>query len=102
MKYHNKPTRVDDIRFASKKEAAYYIVLKGRLKKGEIYGLELQPRYKLYGKNGGYICTYVADFDYQQDGKGMTTVDVKGVRTPVYKLKAKLFADNYGREVQEI
>ena len=105
-KYRNKRTQVDGIYFASKKEAEHYLVLKDREKKGEIYALELQPRYKLFGKNGGFICTYVADFEYIERlapvVRRKATVDVKGMKTAMYKLKAKLFADNYGREVLEV
>jgi hypothetical protein len=83
---------VDGFTFASKKEAARYSELKllersGYLKPGT---LVLQPRFPLrIGQ--GLICTYVADFGYQtKDGKPVIE-DTKGFRTPIYKLKAKLF-----------
>jgi hypothetical protein len=41
-KYRNVPVTVDGIRFASKREAAYYCELKLREKAGEVSGLSLQ------------------------------------------------------------
>lgn len=97
-KYRNVPTVVDGIRFASKKEARRYVYLKARERSGEIADLTLQPRYPL-GVNGLHVCTYVADFDYRRDGR-LVTEDSKGVKTPEFIIKAKLFHALYGREVQ--
>lgn len=100
-KYGNKKTVVDDIRFDSQKEAKYYLYLKGRLMKKEIKSLELQPtfllqdKFKYEGKTERSI-KYVADFQFVDCATGETiVVDVKGLRTDVYKLKRKWFLFKY-------
>lgn len=100
-KYGNKKTVVDDIRFDSQKEAKYYLYLKGRLMKKEIKYLELQPsfllqdKFKYEGKTERSI-KYVADFQFIDCATGETVVvDVKGLRTDVYKLKRKWFLFKY-------
>ena len=40
-KYNAVKTTIDGIKFDSKKEAKYYLYLKDKLEKGEIYNLEL-------------------------------------------------------------
>lgn len=99
-KYRNTPIVIDNIRFDSKAEAKRYGELKLLERSGEISNLILQPRYPLYC-NGVKVCTYVADFEYIS-ADAATTEDVKGVKTPVYRLKAKMFAAEYGYEVTEI
>lgn len=62
----------------------------------------LQPKYTLIvnGKNCGF---YKADFLYTlKDTGAAVVVDVKGVRTPVYRLKKKLVEAIYGIEITEI
>jgi hypothetical protein len=49
----------------------------------------------------GRALKYLADFVYFQDGKQVVE-DVKGVRTPVYRLKKRLVAEKYGIEIREI
>lgn len=105
-KYRNRPTEVDGIRFASKKEAKRYTQLRLLQMAGEIRDLQCQPRYPLE-VDGKLVCTYVADFAYRVPIKGTTggvgglemcervAEDVKGVKTAVFKLKAKLFAACY-------
>ena len=49
------------------------------------------------------VCVYVADFRYREGLEGILTIeDVKGVRTPVYKLKKKLVEVIYGFRITEI
>jgi hypothetical protein len=106
-KYRAVPTTIDGIRFASKKEAARYGQLKMLEKAGEIYGLELQPRFPLYvckRQNGELhkVCDYVADFRYRQGPRGILVIeDVKGMRTPTYRLKRKMVEAQYGFEIME-
>jgi hypothetical protein len=98
-KYHAVPTIVDGVRFASKAEARRYGVLKMMQMAGEISGLELQPKFPLV-VNGEKICFYVADFRYVKDGQQITE-DVKGMRTAVYRIKAKLLKALHGIVVTE-
>lgn len=106
-KYGNVKTVVDGITFDSKAEAWRYAELKFLVRAKEIGDLKLQPKYQLLGKGLTKICSYIADFQYVElapDGyvKRMVVEDVKGVRTPVYRLKAKLFKDNFGFEITEV
>ena len=91
-KYGAKKTVVDGITFDSKKEAERYKVLQAMADKEEITHLELQPKYRCE-IGGKLICTYKADFRYfQQTENGMQLMveDVKGYKTPIYRLKKKL------------
>ncbi len=98
-KYRNIPTVVDNIRFASKKEAARYGELKMLEENDDITHLCWQTPFVLE-VNGQKICTYVADFQYRENGK-IVVEDVKGRKTPVYRLKAKLMKACWGIEIRE-
>ena len=101
-KFGAQPTEVDGFRFASKAEARRYRELKLMEQAGEIESLVLQPKLTL-NPNGVHVGTYVADFLYW-DLRSMKPVyeDVKGVKTPVYRLKKKLVKALYGIEIQEV
>lgn len=110
-KYHARRTEIDGITFDSAAEARRYGELKLMQAAGEIAGLELQPSFRI-DVNGQHICTYKADFRYLDGAVLMTdgangytkTVyeDVKGMRTPVYRLKKKLVEALYGIEIIEV
>lgn len=105
-KYNNIKCSFRGIKFDSKKELEYYIILLDRLKHNEISNLkrqvkfELQPSYKFNNKLIRSI-TYIADFTYQENGQ-LKVIDTKGYRTEVYKLKKKLFEYKYGIEIEEV
>ena len=93
---------VDGSTFASRREAARYSELKLLERAGEITSLTLQPKSPIV-VNGGKVCTYIADFRYVDLGRGMTVVeDVKGMKTPVYKIKKKLTETLYPVIIEEI
>lgn len=104
-KYGAIRTEVDGIMFASKAEARRYGELLLIEKAGEIQNLELQPKFVLqeafeceqYGKSKKKKISairYIADFKYQE--KGITVIeDVKGMMTPVFRLKMKMFLKQY-------
>ena len=100
-KYGNEKTVVDGITFASKAEARRYGELKLLERGGVIRDLELQPEFKLLGSGLTLVCKYVADFKYIEQGMFIVE-DVKGVRTPAYRIKAKLFRDNFGFSITEL
>lgn len=83
----------------SKREAARCEELCLLEKGGVIKDLKFQPRYKLE-VNGKLICTYVGDWSFTENGE-LVTMDCKGVRTDVYRIKAKLFEAIYGRKIKE-
>lgn len=74
--------------FASKAECRRYEELRLLERAGEIRQLQIQPRFPIV-IDGVKVCTYVADFAYVDRDK-RTVEDVKGVRTPLYRLKKKL------------
>ena len=99
-KYGAVKTVVDDITFASRAEARRYSELKLLVRANEISELRLQPRYP-FVVLGSKICTYVGDFEYR-DSNGCTVCeDVKGVRTPEYIIKRKLFLAIY-KEIKHV
>jgi hypothetical protein len=107
-KYSAKPKMVDGIRFASTAEARRYQELKYLESAGEIKELELQPKFPLYvcrRQNGELhkVCDYIADFRYRRGPTGLLIIeDVKGVRTPVYRLKRKMVEAQYDIRIQEV
>ncbi len=66
--------------------------------------IELQPKYELQGKyqtkDGRKIqaITYVADFLIVVNGD-VYVVDYKGMSTPIFKLKVKMFEKRYPDEI---
>lgn len=92
---------VDGILFASLKEAQRYCLLKVLEKAGKIKWLQLQERLPIE-VNGVKICTYVCDFTYFDSKNGMVREDVKGMRTPVYKLKKKLVEAIWETAITEV
>lgn len=96
LKYGNKKTVVDGIKFDSKLEANRYRELKLLEKAGAIKGLELQPKFRLiptFRKNGKTYrgITYIADFAYYDENERYIVEDVKGYKTKEYQIKRKLF-----------
>lgn len=102
-KYRNVKTVVDGIEFASKLEAKRYAELRLLERAFQIMCLELQPKFTI-SLNDIPICTYVADFKYFADGdlNNVIVEDVKGMKTPVYRLKKKLVEAQYGIQIMEI
>lgn len=94
-KYLNKKKTVDGITFDSQKEAEYYCQLKFFLKAGYVTKIErqvayeLQPAFRHEGK-GERAIKYLADFRVTYKDGHVEVVDVKGMRTDVYRLKRKL------------
>jgi hypothetical protein len=95
-KYGAKKTVVDGVIFDSKVESKRYEFLKGQLRLGEISNLELQPRYQIldaFRRNGKAFrkAEYIPDFRYANLDGVLIIEDVKGLKTPVYELKIKMF-----------
>jgi hypothetical protein len=101
-KYRAQPTWVDGIRFASKKEARRYAELLLLVKVGEIENVQVQPAYPIT-LNGCAICVYKADYRYfDKKAQGWVIEDVKGMKTPVYRLKKRLVEAQYGIRITEV
>lgn len=125
-KYGNRRTWVDEIGrwFSSGHEADQAVLLHRRQQAGEIRELTFQVPYRLE-VNGVLVCTYVADFAYEEKhvpttathplpgpvveaelGTGAVWVsvvaDAKGFATPVWKLKKRLMAACLNITVKEL
>jgi hypothetical protein len=89
-------TVIDGFIFDSKKEAQHYLVLKARLSRCEIFDLQRQVVYELKGINGTIVCRLIPDFQYKENGRlVIDEVKSKVTITPIYRLKKKLFIDNF-------
>lgn len=92
-KYHNVITECDGLKFDSKAEAHYYMVLKDMQQRGEIIGFGMQPSFRVSRE-----VRYVPDF-IVHDRKGVTyVVDVKSPATAAnstFVVKMKLFREKY-------
>ena len=108
-KYGAKKTTIDGITFHSKAEAEYYLGLKMLKRAGQISDFTLQPRYEViesykHPETGKKVqpTYYVADFLVTYPDGRTEVVDVKGMRTPEYKIKKKLFESKYGVAIKEV
>lgn len=95
-KYHNQPTNG----FASKKEWRRFNDLALLQRLGHISALKVKTRWPIV-VNDVKVCDYEDDFNYIEKGE-LVVEDTKGVRTPVYRLKAKLMKAVHGITVREI
>lgn len=93
-KFNARKTEVDGHVFDSLAEAERYRSLKLMEQARVIRGLGLQPVYALRGANGRAIASFKADFCYFENGRSIVE-DVKGVATPLFRLKRKLFLEQY-------
>ena len=112
-KYHSKPIEIDGHKFASLKEGKRYTELKLLERSGAIQGLKLHPVYVLapsvviQGRKKPEL-RYVADFEYTKTsppdspwGFLKTVEDVKGILTPVYRIKRHLMKSVHGIDILE-
>jgi len=107
-KYGNRKTVVDGITFDSAKESRRYSELRLMEKAGAITHLVRQPTFD-FVVSGQMICRYRADFSYfqmQPNGselpEELVVEDVKGFKTPLYRVKAKLLKAIHGIEIREL
>ena len=119
-KYAHKTTMVDEIKFDSKMESDFYIHLKALQESGEVLKIETQPLYTLQEKfilvdgvayKGSHpefnklkkkhkaetiaAIKYKSDFLVTFADDSVLVIDVKGVETPEFKIKKKMFMLHY-------
>lgn len=100
-KYSAVPTVLDGIRFASRREAERYRQLRLLELAGHITNLQLQPSFDLHALGGVKVARYVADFAYRDEQTQQLVIeDAKGVKTPVFTLKAKWLKAEHGVDVR--
>lgn len=103
-KYNAIKQELDNLTFASQKEAQRYAELKIMEQAGEIEGMQTQVPFTLIPKSAyGREIRYVADFVYVRNGEKIIE-DTKSTatKTPVYRLKKRLLAEKYGIIIQEV
>ena len=109
-KYKNEPIIVNGIKFPSKLEANFYKYLTDLLERSIIDTLELQVKFVLMrgriiadnSKKQGFRkirdITYRCDFLINKE----IVMDAKGMRTPVFNMKEKMFTNKYYDQYGEI
>lgn len=96
-KYQSVKTKVNNIEFASAKEAKRYTELTYMAKANMIIDIVLQPKFSLcdefkIGRTKFKQSSYVADFLYYDIEESIFIVEeVKGFKTDLFVLKKKLF-----------
>jgi hypothetical protein len=90
--------------YASKREAEYAANLWALARAGKIVNLSEQVSFELLPATKDFPrpLRYVADFLYFDKESIRHVVDVKGMRTPVYKLKKRLMKQLLGVEIEEV
>jgi hypothetical protein len=94
-KYNATKTEMDGFAFDSELEADTYLDLKRLHDNGAIANISMQQPFNLYARSGQVVAKYVADFVCELPGGKVVIVESKGMRTPVWQLKKKLFLSDY-------
>lgn len=104
-KYRNKPKLVDGYKFDSRKEAKRYGELVLMQRAGEIWGLEVHPKFNLI-VNGHMVGRYTGDFAYYPRQQFKKTVeDCKSEATKRIRdwpMRKRLMLAIHGIEVREL
>lgn len=100
-KYRNIKTTYNGIKFDSKKEANYCFELDMRKKAGEVISYEMQVPFQVV-LNEKKICKYILDFMVLLKDGSIEYVDVKGMKTTVYRIKKKLVEAQFNLKIKEV
>ena len=105
-KYKSKKVEYQGEIFDSKFECTYYAYLQELVKQNKISALQRQVKYELLQRQtdskGNFLyhpVYYVSDFEYDVQGVHKT-VDTKGILTPDFRLKQKLFYYVFKRKIE--
>ena len=105
-KYRNVKVQVDGYTFDSKREAQYWQECRLREKAGDITELRRQVPFELttMASDGlsRVVCVYLADMTFKDRDGLLHVVDAKGLRTQIYKLKAKWLSLSLGITIEEV
>lgn len=98
-KYRNVKTTINGIKFDSKAEAEYYLIAKTYAERNNLElrlqeKFEIAPKFNLAGKTYRAI-NYIPDFTFYRYESLVKVVDVKGMQTKDFKIKAKMFCYKY-------
>lgn len=103
-KYKNKRVWADGHKFDSQGEYGFYLQLVAREGRGEISNIVVHPKYELkaWTPHGAHtICKMIPDFEFIENGE-LITADFKGMITTDWRLKAKIFKANTGRDIRVV
>lgn len=104
-KYGNIKTEYNGKVYHSKKEAdfaSHLEYLKHAKNLSErVVSVREQVPYNINIKSH-HICTYFADFVIQYGDKRTEVIDVKGVKTAIYRLKKRMVEASYGIIIKEV
>ena len=105
-KYRNKKCYYNNIKFDSMKERDRYIFLNRARNIGQIIDLETHVKYPIH-MDGKLICKYIADFVYKKQDPAtkewvIVVEDVKGVETPIFRLKRRMMQVVWGVDVRVV
>lgn len=107
MKYGNRKIEIDGMLFDSRREGLRWRDLMHLQRAGHISGLtrqvpfKLAPGCRLYGeKRARPAVRYYADFVYSSPTDGIVVEDVKGIDTPISRLKRHLMKTVHGIDVR--
>jgi len=116
-KYRNLAVEIEGLRFDSRAEGHYWLKLRDREARGEIYELRRQVAFPLYTAARSarpvaaqrqrdilvQVAEYVADFVYLEAGeRHVVDVKRKQTQTPVYRLKRKWLELQDGIAIEEV
>lgn len=104
-KYGNQVAEYQGEKYQSRKEARYAKLL-DTLKRAvrpeeRVVSWERQVPFEIV-INGVKVCKYLADFKVLFADGRTEIIDVKGMRTDIYKLKKKLVQACHGVEIKEV
>ncbi len=100
-KYHNTKIAAAGQVFDSKAERDFFLLcLLPLQQRGTIKEIEFQPRFELqpgFKKNGKRYrpIFYIADFLIKYKNGTEEVIDVKGIRTQIFRIKQKMFEYRY-------
>jgi hypothetical protein len=96
-KYNARRVQYDGINFSSQKEADYYLSLLLAKKSNDLSYFLRQVPLHLHG-GVKYVCDFV---EFWKNGE-IRYVDVKGMKTPIYKMKKKIVEATYPVKILEV
>jgi len=93
--------------FSSDVEYRFYVYLLSKQEKGIVKSIKIQPKYLLqerYEKYGKKVLPiyYISDFEVEYINGDIITYDVKGMSTPDFILKKKIFDYKYPDKVLRV
>jgi hypothetical protein len=96
-KYNAERVTIDGIKFDSKKEARFYMLLRQRQAAGDLLRFHRQVTFDLEGG-----IRYICDFQIFENDGTVHYVDTKGMETETFKLKRKQVKARYGVEIETV